>query len=359
MNKFNLDYIDSMRGIAILMVLAVHFTMFLSISKIEHLPFNIENILYSCKYGVALFFIVSAYTLFRSLDVRHEDGYKNYFIRRFFRIAPLYYLVLIFLFMLTDGQKYYLEAPENGITFLNLFTHLFFINGFFTSYFNSIIGVEWTIFVEVSFYLILPVLFVFRNKLLKITILFLVVAFTTYLMSKLILLTELEKIQIFFSPLIWFVVFVYGAIIYQYQNSNNLKFIFTSFKNSILVGVLFLFILFSYFNIPSSALVFSFLLGLFFLLNVYNSFVLFNNKILKKIGELSFSIYLIHMPVIVYLKNNGEGIMIFENMYLNYILLSLVTFLIVMLLSLITYKYIEQPSMQMGKKLIKNLKEKN
>ena len=89
MKKFNLDYIDSMRGIAILMVLAVHSTIFFTIYEIKQLPFKMEYIIYSGKYGVVLFFIVSAYTLFRSLDIRHEKGFGNYYIRRFFRIAPL------------------------------------------------------------------------------------------------------------------------------------------------------------------------------------------------------------------------------------------------------------------------------
>lgn len=94
MNKLNLDYIDSMRGIAILMVLAVHSTSFFDIFNIVNLPLHLENILYSGKYGVSLFFIISAYTLYRSIDIRKENGLKKYYIRRFFRIAPLYYIIL-------------------------------------------------------------------------------------------------------------------------------------------------------------------------------------------------------------------------------------------------------------------------
>lgn len=45
--------------------------------------------------------------------------------------------------------------------------------------------------------------------------------------------------------------------------------------------------------------------------------------------------------------------MIFENMYLNYIFLCLVAFSVVIIISSITYKYIEQPFIKLGKNYIK------
>jgi len=352
-NKFNLDYIDSMRGIAILMVLTVHSTMFLSIYNIEHLPYNIENILYSGKYGVALFFIASAYTLFRSLDIRHENGFKKYFIRRFFRIAPMYYLVLVVLFLLTDGQKYYLNDTEKDISIYNLLSHLFFINGFFTNYFNSIIGVEWTIFVEFSFYLILPLLFIYRGYLVQIGLVFFVMSMLAGISVKLINI-GLVQIQILFSPLIWYIVFLLGGLIYQSQNNPKIQSILTKNKYLLLILVGLLFSALSYIHIPGSYLGFSLILALFFMLNKFNKFKIFNNFILKRIGELSFSIYLIHMPILMYVKNtkNGGGIMMFENNYLNYIFLCLIIFSFVIFVSSLTYKYIEQPFIKLGKNYI-------
>ncbi|RAZ60439.1 acyltransferase family protein [Campylobacter hyointestinalis] len=304
MNKFNLGYIDSMRGIAILMVLTVHFTIFLKFYDIEHLPLNIENILISGQYGVALFFIISAFTLFRSLDVRQECGYRAYYFRRFFRIAPLYYLVLIVVFSISGSRIYYVEDIESGNSIFNLFAHIFFINGFFTNYFNSILGVEWTIFVEVSFYIILPLLYVYRKYLLQITVFFLLLALMGFMTSKIINFTELERIQLYFSPIIWFVVFAFGGLIYKYHNNNFIKSIFIKYKSHIAIFLVLIFIILSYVKIIAAQLIFSFILGLFFVLNSYNHIAIFNNIILKKIGKLSFSIYLIHFPVMGYIKKN-------------------------------------------------------
>lgn len=301
MNKFDLDYIDSMRGIAILMVLAVHSTLFFDIFNIVNLPLNLENVLYSGKYGVSLFFIVSAYTLFRSLDIRKEHGFKNYYIRRFFRIAPLYYLLIILLFTFTTGKMYYMEEGTNDISLFNLLTHIFFINGFFTNSFNSIIGVEWTIFVEVSFYIILPFIFIYKMHLLRISFFLFIIAILNALIMRLYSLDELEKIQLYLSPLAWLIVFMLGILIYSHQ-TNFIKTVFIKFKKYIAVIIVFLFILLSYVKLPGTYVFFSILSASFFVLNKYNKIPFFNNIFLKKIGELSFSIYLIHMPIFGFIR---------------------------------------------------------
>lgn len=352
MNKFNLNYIDSMRGIAILMVLSVHSTVFFNIFRIDHLPFNFEQILYSARYGVALFFIVSGYTLFRSLDIRQENGFKNYFIRRFFRIAPLYYVVLFVLYVSTEGEEFYLDNSENGISIYNFLSHLLFVNGFFKNYFNSIIGVEWTIFVEFSFYLILPLIYIYRKKLLSISFMLLILSFLGTVSGK-IIQEDLIKTQLNVSPIIWAVVFTFGCLLYTYENKYSLSLnqYFRKNKNILLVFMIIMFISCSYLHFPGDYLLFSFLALLFFLLNKFNNIKIFNNLILKKIGELSFSIYLLHMPIFSYLKNNIEITYVSNNVYL-YILFCLFAFILVILLSIFTYKFIEIPFMNYAKQYI-------
>ncbi len=355
MNKFDLDYIDSMRGIAILMVLAIHSTLFFDIFNIVKLPLNLENILYSGKYGVSLFFIVSAYTLFRSLDIRKENGYKNYYIRRFFRIAPLYYLVIILLFIFTTGKVYYMQEGTSGISLFNLITHIFFINGFFTNNFNSIIGVEWTIFVEVSFYMILPTIFLYRKYLFGISLFLLLIAILNALTMKLYPLAQLERIQLYFSPLAWFSVFMLGILIYSYQ-TQFIKDTFIKFKKYITIFIIVLFIILSYMKSPGNYLFFSILLASFFMLNKYNKIIIFNNLLFKKIGELSFSIYLIHMPIFALIRTEkwgGGELMVFDSQVLNYIFFTLCLTCMIIAISFILYKYIEQPFMKLGKNYIK------
>jgi peptidoglycan/LPS O-acetylase OafA/YrhL len=227
-----------MRGIAIIMVFLVHSTILFKVLNIEKLPLDIQNILFNGKYGVALFFIVSAYTLFRSLDLRKEKGFRNYFIRRFFRIAPLYYLIIIIVYIFTDGNKYFLGTSES-LDLLNLLTHIFFINGFFTNYFNSIIGVEWTIFVEFSFYFILPIIYIYKKYLLKIFLFLFFISIIITVLGKSINL-ELMKIQMALSPLVWFFVFGLGLIFYTFESNSRIKYFFVNQKNLLLIFSFFL-----------------------------------------------------------------------------------------------------------------------
>ena len=358
MNQFNLDYIDSMRGIAILMVLTVHSTMFFGLFNLTGLPYKFDIILSSGKYGVALFFIVSAYTLFRSLDIRKEKGYKNYFIRRFLRIVPLYYVVIVFLFIFTNGISYYMQDEINDITFFNLFSHMLFINGFFINNFNSIIGTEWSVFVEVFFYITLPLLFLIRKFLI---ILFIVAVYISHHNDYFVGLftdnTSLGSIQLFFSPITWYYTFIMGGIIYIYGKNEKIRyFILQNYKAGLLMVIfLYIYVMYSEIKIPFVEHLFiSFLLGIFFLINKYKKVSLFNNFILKKIGELSFSLYLLHMPFFIFAKSFGvKYFTLFENQLLNYIIFLSMLMAFVFLLSMLTYKFIEQPFIELGKNYIK------
>ena len=53
-------------------------------------PF-IYNITEIGTYGVYFFFIISGYCLSYSFFLRKENGYKFFYIRRIFRIVPLYF----------------------------------------------------------------------------------------------------------------------------------------------------------------------------------------------------------------------------------------------------------------------------
>ena len=86
------DWVDAMRGYAILLVMMIH-TSQVFLGNLFHL----SPITQIGDLGVTMFFIASSYTLFNSYKNRSiVDGEKAslfFFIRRFFRIAPLYYVI--------------------------------------------------------------------------------------------------------------------------------------------------------------------------------------------------------------------------------------------------------------------------
>jgi len=88
-----LPFIDALRGLAIFGVFIVH-----SSQSIDGLPRWLSSLASQGARGVQLFFVISAFTLFLSLSTRRKNEKRptlNFFIRRFFRIAPLFYAALL------------------------------------------------------------------------------------------------------------------------------------------------------------------------------------------------------------------------------------------------------------------------
>src|SRR5688500_15882045 len=103
-----LDYIDALRGLAILAVVMVHASQYGSFDVHPILA----RIISEGGRGVQLFFLVSAFTLFLSYKNRsplESHPTRNFFIRRFFRIAPMYYLgIVYYLIQNGTGPNYWL-----------------------------------------------------------------------------------------------------------------------------------------------------------------------------------------------------------------------------------------------------------
>jgi peptidoglycan/LPS O-acetylase OafA/YrhL len=110
-------------------------------------------------YGVQLFYIVSAITLCMSWNVRsaHEAApVRNFFLRRFFRIAPMFYLAIA-LYVGMYGFSPRSWAP-NGIEWWFIPLTLLFLHGFHPETITSVVPGGWSIAVEMNFYLLLPFL---------------------------------------------------------------------------------------------------------------------------------------------------------------------------------------------------------
>jgi len=90
-----LDYIDALRGIAALSIVIYH--IYATIGSITDWAYPIqimpERFISLTLAGIPLFFIISAFTLYLSLKNKAGEKRKflKFYLRRFFRIAPLFY----------------------------------------------------------------------------------------------------------------------------------------------------------------------------------------------------------------------------------------------------------------------------
>jgi peptidoglycan/LPS O-acetylase OafA/YrhL len=151
------DYIDALRGYAILMVIAVHSSQYFS-----DLSPTTKALADQGARGVQLFFVASAMTLCMSWKARH-DGAIAFYIRRFFRIAPMFYLTLpVFLYFRGWGPSIY--APD-GIGLRHVVMSITFTHGFMPDTITSVVPGSWSIADEMMFYAMFPLLMAIRIRI--------------------------------------------------------------------------------------------------------------------------------------------------------------------------------------------------
>jgi peptidoglycan/LPS O-acetylase OafA/YrhL len=200
------EFLDALRGIAVLGVVAVHTV------QNFHFP-TLESAIGLGDNGVPLFYMVSAFSLCLSLDQRTRAERRpllNYAIRRFFRIAPMFYLaVLIYLlkpYVLPAGVAPVILDP---IAWSKKAWHVvltvLFLNGWSYQAINLIVPGGWSVAVETNFYLLLPLLFRFATSLRRALALFGVSLLAATAMRKALYLLMASRIPA--SSQTWFGVF--------------------------------------------------------------------------------------------------------------------------------------------------------
>ena len=144
--------LDGVRGVAILVVLAHNLHAF------STSPFSLLS-----AYGwlgVDLFFVLSGFLITGILlDARpSEHFFRNFYARRCLRIWPLYYSVLLLMFVIVPLLRPH-DAPEIFRRSHPLWSYALFLQNFFVTEPASAVGplgVSWSLAVEELFYLIWP-----------------------------------------------------------------------------------------------------------------------------------------------------------------------------------------------------------
>ncbi|MCT2407873.1 acyltransferase [Chryseobacterium antibioticum] len=324
-------FINSARGIAILMVISVH------ISQIYHFKSDTMKLFFDYgQMGVQLFFIASAFTLCISHDSRKTENHAttNFYIRRFFRIFPIYYLGIILYYFLNSYFK-----DSNSYTPKNILANIVFLHGLIPSANNSIVPGGWSIGTEMLFYTVFPFLhkFLFSGYLMIKSIFIIFICYFLFLFFK---INITNNSFLYFNILVQLPVFIIGILYYNYNKKISLL-------NAIFIFIAFTVISFYFWKIKSFIFV-PLLSGISFcgLIKILEK-TFINNIIFQKIGMVSYSIYIIHFILAFYLLDPTEKL---QNMLL-YLILTIVTCYPV---ALILERYLEKPFINLGNKIIKH-----
>ncbi len=352
------DYVDALRGLAALYVVLYHLALIPQPNLA--VPGWASPFILTGGSGVTLFFIVSAFTLSLSMRRRGQEQHPtlNFYLRRLFRIVPLYYTWLA-LSLLRDALGF-------GVTYSwkTILLDAFFGFNFIPGKEAGIVWASWTLGVEMIFYLLFPLIFRYVNDLWKAMCFFfltlLVAGFYANLLTYLPLTTSERESFYFFSFFHQLPVFALGILaFYIFERSiqnrtrpRNLALALAAIAaygwSALLTGRLqFLFDSFYWEAILYSVL----LLGL----AVYPLRILVN-RVTRFYGRISYSVYLNH-PTLIYALIPTYRVIYTLPMpvTLQYGTALLLTLVPLTSLSYVTYRFIEQPGILLGSRLIKKL----
>lgn len=352
--------LDLLRAIAIILVVLSHskpilYNFISADYKVYFLHLGL--------FGVEIFFVLSGFLIGSILinDILTKEFNRkavyNFWIKRWFRTIPLYMFFLIFNFLL-----YIYLSKDIQIEYFQYF--LFLQN--FSSSPLSFMPEAWSLAVEEWFYIITPIVFYIaikffakstnKEKTIFYTILLMLIVITlnrwySIEINNLEFGQEIRKVvllrldALLYGVLVAFLFIKYKDFFYKYQ---NLFFTFGLF--------IFLFYYFGLvFGMPLTKTVKSFFftfvdIGFAFILIKFY-FIKTEKKIFSVfsfIALISYSIYLSHLLIIDFVIKYFKMTTQFEALYVFIILIVLIV-----LVSSITYRYIEKPFMKIRKKYLK------
>jgi peptidoglycan/LPS O-acetylase OafA/YrhL len=361
-------YIDALRGWAILGVILVH-----SSHAVE--PTN-GALLWGMREGargVQLFFVTSALTLCMSWmarSSREEFPIRSFYIRRFFRIAPMFYIAIL-TYCFLNGFSPSIWAP-NGIRWWYVPLTAAFVNGFHPETITAVVPGGWSIAVEMNFYIMLPFLLPLipsvRSGFFFLMLGCVLSGLNVLLVPRIFVFPESQQYLLknfcYFNILGQLPVFIMGIVSYFILRRNDSK------RQIAMVGGFLLVVFLAAFLYPAFPqpdrfiggklikmahhLIAGGLFAVFAVLLAHFPLRLWVNRFTMTLGRLSFSMYLAHFAILSFFSTTG-----FSRIFPVSDMASILHFLCVVTMttavSTFFYRYIEKPGIALGKRIIDRL----
>jgi peptidoglycan/LPS O-acetylase OafA/YrhL len=344
MGRYN--YIDSLRGFAAISVIIYHIIEFTP-------PRNdLERILRSLlfdqvdlgKIAVTVFFAVSGFVIPFSLLRRSRSPLRDFAISRFFRLYPAYWLSILgslLILYILGNAAIPVKATLINVTMLQQFFGV-----------QNLIGVYWTLQIELIFYWICAGLFAlgwFENPTRIVCMIWLLLALALILgiirfaSHKNLPVALPLALSIMFSGYLW------RRLIIMSETTLRPK------LKSLLFGYITLLPITSYFSYDNDCL--NYTLTYYFAIAIFllgTSTFRINSPIPAYLGQISYSLYLFgSLATVLCSRVLGHWFG-----YVDPLWLSLTTVAISVTGCSFIYRFIEAPSIQFGRYMTKQLAQK-
>lgn len=370
----HLQVVDALRGYAILLVIAVH-----SLNVVKELVWPAKRLLSLGFYGVQLFFLASALTLLMSWH-RSDDGFARrsgkFLLRRFFRIAPLYYLAVLFYWFA------YQRTPAE-FSFELLISTLLFYNAWSPYLTPTVPGWTpvpggWSISVEFCFYFAFPFLAVLITTLRR-AVVFFMAALALLIVSSIAgahlypeISAEARSNFLYFWPPNQLIIFSLGFLLYHSVTNESIKAWLASSRvtaNNASFVLCTLLVALSYYGprkffewplgLPPTHLLISILFLAWAIVIVIKPRGFAVNSAVAGLGKVSFSAYVLHFAVLKFVGMFFDRFWPFAKVgaaSIPYaIALLALAIVVTRFVSAATYRFIEQPFINAGKTLIRRV----
>lgn len=335
------EFLDSLRWLAILMVLIYH---------LDYLWVAVPVFTESFIIWVALFFIISAYTLALSQDSKTitKNTWKNFYMKRFFRIYPLFFCVITLVYIASFKRNIFRSVYEYVPGWINYIAHASFLFGFSPDTMNTFHLWERSLFNEVFFYLLFPVLFVYMRKGWRNTIVLFIASVVIFRVFDLIAFST--ALQPYTDKIFEWWMFIYHFPLYHLPDfimwfilfHLHKKWFHNPLPTKILIPLSLLHLAgFSYLIYINSQGTFinhiirvlMFGVWVWLMMQWWGIYKILNNRILSYMGKISYSLYLLNLPIIF----AASAIMHHYNF--NIIWWSIITIIVLFCIASITYKF--------------------
>ncbi len=355
--KNRLDYLDVLRGCAVLAVYLQHnlgyaYHAYHAAHPLHgYLKFLIAESIDWGQFGVILFFLISGFIIPSSLKT--GTSLLKFFISRAFRLYPAYWVTLALIVI----SARYVESSVPSYSYTQILANITMVPKIFGS--NEMSGIFWTLFIEILFYASCAILF--KLKWLEQPIVIAIIAIGLNLTTPLaIVLNKYYQLGMPVQFVLFHLSFLFAGNLLRLAIVEKERVAVWSVSTflplcllniAIATGLLFPvpeavtrgFVMFR-----AESNVYAYVLAVgFFIYAIYLKSL--NNRFLIELGKISYSLYLLHMLCLA---------LVMEFFPPQTIAGSTAYFIVSAVMSFwaakLSFRYIEHPAIEFGRKIIRS-----